>query len=446
MNETVVTSSGSGSGSGLSRVLGNLVHLLGGKAGAGLMSLVYLFIVARRLGAHDYGVLVLVSGYVTTMGSLIAFSGFHGVVRYGAIAREAGDPARLARLIRYQALIELGFGALAILVSAVAVPWIGPRLGWSPTAQALALPFSLGVIATVRATPQAVLQIAGRFDLIGLHQMVNPLIRLVGSLMLLVLGGRLGPFLIVWLVSMLAEGVMMWALAWPSWRRLTGEGLIGGWRHGEPGFGRFIVTANLDITLRELAPNLVPLTVGWILGPAAAGLLALAQRATNVLQQPAVLLAQASYSVLANLVARADFAGLGRTVWRSAALAVAIGLAITFVLVLLGSGLLTLIGGKSFAAGRLGAGLLVLVALSRALSLATAPLVSGLAALGRPDLLVAITTVTGLVFYPFLPLLLARFGLIGAGWHGLALALAAAAALAFYFRSTLRAMRSKGES
>lgn len=416
---------------GLGRVLGNLAHLLGGKAGAGLMSLVYLVIVARRLGAHDYGVLVLISGYVTTIGSLIAFSGFHGVVRYGAMAREAGDKAALARIIRLQAVIELGCGAVAILLSALLVPLIGPRLGWSAAAQALAVPFSLGVIATVRATPQGILQIGRRFDLIGLHQTINPFVRLIGSLILLFAGGRLVAFLIVWLASLLAEGVALWVLAYPTWRKLTGEPLFGPWRHAEPGFGRYILAANGDITLRELAPNLAPLTVGWILGPAAAGVLALAQRATNVLQQPAVLLGQASFSVLADQAARRDFAGLKRTVWRGAGLALAMGLAITAVLMLFGDRLLTLIGGKSFV---MGAGLLLLIAVSRGLALASAPLVSGLAAIGRPERLVAITTVTGLCLYPLLPLLLWKLGLVGAGWHAVLQAALAALALGWFFR------------
>lgn len=420
---------------GLRRVLGNLAHLLGGKAGAGLMSLVYLVIVARRLGAHDYGVLVLVSGYVVTMGSLIAFSGFHGVVRYGAIAREAGDAAALARIVRLQAVIELGCGLLAILIAALAAPLVGPRLGWPPAAQGFAIPFSLGVIATVRATPQGVLQIARRFDLIGLHQTVNPLIRLVGSVVLLFAGGGLIAFLLLWLVSLVVEGVSLWIIAFPTWRRLTGQRLLGPWRHREPGFGRFVVAANLDITLRELAPNLAPLTVGWMLGPVAAGVLALAQRATNVLQQPAVLLGQASYSVLAEQVARGDLAGLARTVWRGAALALLIALGITATLMLLGDRLLALIGGRSFA---MGAGLLLLVALARGLALTTAPLVSGLAAIGRADRLVAITTVAGLLIYPLLPLLLWRLGLVGAGWHALLQALVAAVALAWFFRSDLR--------
>ncbi|MEG8055706.1 hypothetical protein QP150_01895 [Sphingomonas sp. 22L2VL55-3] len=81
---------GRGDRSGLWLVLANLGHLLGGKAAAGVMSLVYLVLVTHRLGAADYGVLVLVNAYAVLIGSVLAFSGFHGVVRYGGLALEAG--------------------------------------------------------------------------------------------------------------------------------------------------------------------------------------------------------------------------------------------------------------------------------------------------------------------------------------------------------------------
>ena len=82
--------------SGLKRVLSNLAHLLGGKVAAGLMSLIYLVIVARTLGARDYGELVLINGYTLFVGSLIAFSYLDQVIfaaRAPAGAPEGGTLA-----------------------------------------------------------------------------------------------------------------------------------------------------------------------------------------------------------------------------------------------------------------------------------------------------------------------------------------------------------------
>ena len=80
----------------ITRIFANVARLVGGKAAAGVISLGYLALAARTLGAEGYGVLVLVNAYALLIGSIVAFSGFHGVVRYGALAIERGDRAGLA--------------------------------------------------------------------------------------------------------------------------------------------------------------------------------------------------------------------------------------------------------------------------------------------------------------------------------------------------------------
>ena len=418
----------------VARIFANVAQLVGGKAVAGLLSLVYLAVAARSLGAQGYGVLVLVNAYALLIGSVVAFSGFHGVVRYGALAIERGDRQGLAAIVRFMGVVELGFGIVAVLVAAALAPLVGPRLGWPPEAVRIAVPYSLAVLATVRATPQGLLQLANRFDLIGVHQTINPVARCIGVGIVWAVGGGLPAFLWVWLASSLVEGMLMWAMARVAWRRLlAGEPLGGPWRgaaRDNQGFAHFITVTNFDITLRELAPQLVPLTMGWMMGPAAAGLLALAQRATNVLQQPAALLANGSYAVLADLVARGGGAPFRHAVWKSVAIMAVVSVAIVAALALLGGRLLTIIGGASFAGGT---ALLLLVAGGRAFALATTPLGAGLTAMGLPQRSVAVALVTNIGFYPLLPLLLHLAGPDGAGWHALIQSAIAAVLLAWFF-------------
>jgi O-antigen/teichoic acid export membrane protein len=426
--------------SALRRLLANIFRLLSGKAAAGLLSLVYLVIVAHQLGARDYGLLMLVNAYAVTIGSLVAFSGFHGVVRYGSLSIAGGDKIGLARLIRFMGVIELSCGAAAILVAAIGVPLIGPHLGWSAQAQSFAVPYCLAVLATVRATPQGVLQLADRFDLIGLHQTVSPIVRLLGVLIVWLSGGGLAGYLSVWLLSSVAEGVAMWALALPVWRELlAGEPVFGAWRgvmRERQGFGRFILLTNFDITLRELAPNLAPLTVGWFLGPAGAGLYALAQRATNTLQQPAVLLSQASFAILAEQAAMRDLSRMRSTVWSSTFIALGIGGVIVLLLARFGDRLMLALGGHSFAAAGI---LVILVGCGRALALGVAPAAAALTALGKPGQSVAVALAINLALYPLLPLLLHWWGINGAGWHVLAQNLVAFLLVAVLFTRAARA-------
>jgi O-antigen/teichoic acid export membrane protein len=418
----------------VARIFLNVGQLVTGKAAAGLLSLVYLVIVARVLHAEGYGVLVLVNAYVLLIGSTIAFSGFHGVVRYGAIAIARDDPAGLARIIRFMAVVELSCGAVAIALAALLAPVVGPKLGWSDQAIRFALPYSLAVVATVRATPQGILQLAGRFDLIGLHQTVSPIARMMGVAIAWAMGGGLIAYLGVWLFAALAEGLAMWLLSWRSWTKLVqGERVLGTWRSAareNEGLARFILTTNFDLTLRELAPQLVPLTIGWMMGPAAAGLFALAQRATNVLQQPAVLLASGSYSVLADLAARGGGRPLRHAVWRSVLYSGFGSLVVLGALAIVGGQLLVWIGGGSFGGGTQ---LMLLVAFGRALALITTPLGTGLTAMGQPGKSVAAALIANIALYPLLPSLLLWLDVNGAGWHSIIQNLAAAIMLTVFF-------------
>jgi len=421
------------------RMLANFALLATGKAGAGVLSLGVLLLVAPLLGPRDFGVLVLVHGYVTLVGTVVAFSGWHGVVRYGAEALERGEPDRFARLVRFVALVELGCGLAAVAVAAALAPVVGPRLGWSADTVAVAVPYSLAVLGTVRATPGGLVQIAGRFDWLGWHNLVQPGVRLAGAAIVWSTGGGLTALLWVWFASALAEGAAMWAWGWAAWRRLGIDrpllGSIAGVRIENERLVSFLATTNVDLTLRHLAPRLLPLTVGWVLGPAATGVFSLAQRAGAALQVPATLIGQASYAVMADLLATGRRAAFARSVWRATGWAVAVAAPFVAVLALFPGRLIGWLGGDSFEGGAL---VLVLVAGAGAVRLGASALSSGLIALGRPGRSAGINLVASLGLFPLLPVLLWRMGVDGAGVHALLTAVFATAATAWAFARAVR--------
>ena len=426
---------------GLRRVFANLGLLLSGKAGAGLLSLAYLAIVARTLGASDYGVLILVHAYVTLVGGIVAFSGWHGLVRFGSIALEEGDHERLLKVGRFLTLVEVVFGIAAIFAAILLVPVVGPHMDWPPDAVRFAAVYSLATLANVRSTPLGLLQLAGRFDLIATHHLISPAVRLIGCIIVWWLGGGLIGFLGVWLAAAIAEWASMWALGlWVLHRMRLDARLFGTVRGAiaeNHGLLPFIATTNVDITLRELAPRLVPLAIGWIINPAAAGLFSLAQRASVVLEQPAILLGQASYSIMAKLVAVHDRVRLSRLVWHSAGTAMLLSIPVLVLLALFSTALLELLGGSSF---RGGATLLLLLAVARAVALGAPPFTSALIAMGFPSRSITVNLLSNLILLPLLPLFLLWFGLNGAGWHALIQAGVMLLALAGWVRTSIRQM------
>lgn len=419
----------------------NLRHLLSGKAGAGLISLAYLVLAARALGSRDYGMLVLMHSYVLAVGGIVCFPGWHAVVRYGADALANGDVGRLGRLLRFTAKVEFFAGALAIAIAIALVPWVGPLLGWSAKVQSFAPIYCLAIVGVLRTTPAGYLQLTGRFDLLGWHNLAMPLTRLTGALIAWFLSLGLIGFLVAWLMAAVVEWVSLWILAWFVWRRLhshVGFATEGGTAiFDNPGIWKFMIGANADATFSELASRLSPLTVGWILGPTAAGLLSIAQRSTVVLTQAAVITGQASYAELARLAVEGKRAhiiqrSLGHTIGISMLLAIPL----IGVLAAFPTAIATLLGGASFAAA---APLLVWLGVSQAIFLAAPPMSATLIALGEPGKSVTANLVANFLFFPLLPALLLTMGLQGAAWHAVVQSSVSALLLIFFLSRALEA-------
>ena len=214
----------------------------------------------------------------------------------------------------------------------------------------MAVPYSFAVLATVRATPGGYIQILRRFDLLALHNIVTPVVRLLGTLLIIAFDLGLTAFLVAWLVAALVEGISLWIAAiYLARRHMLDQPLLGAVtdaRSEHEGLGRFILTANADIMLGDLTARLTPLIIGAALGPAAAGLYSIAHRATVIISQPAQMLGQAAYAELARLAAvgRAE-AAVRLALTRCIGIALATTLPLLVIVALFAHDIAVLIGG-----------------------------------------------------------------------------------------------------
>lgn len=402
------------------RVMGNMGHLLSGKAIAGITSLIYLAMVTRILGVSDYGTLNLVHAYVTFFGTLLALSGFHGIVRFGAQSLQESNYHDFWGLVRLLAMIELGMAALAISCAILLSPWAADLLKLNGTAAQFVPLYAFAVLATVRTTPQGLLQLANRFDLIGIQQAVMPVARLIGVAVLWWIGAGLAGFLWVWLVAALLEGLSMWIMAYVVARQK-------GWISSAPsaartiygdnaGLIRFVGITNVDLTLRDLAPKATPLIIGWMLGPVATGLFVLAQRASAVLVQPAQMLSQASYSVIAKLAVEGQYEQAHKTVRKSILTVAMAAAAVAILFLVFSEQILKLLGGAEFA---IAGDLLIMIGFASAILTAAPTLSAALTAFGFPDRSATINLFCNLGMLPILVLCLWKLGVNGAGIHAL---------------------------
>jgi O-antigen/teichoic acid export membrane protein len=420
------------------RIYGNLGLLLGGKASAGLISLIYTVIAARVLGPEQYGVLVLINYFAMFIGGLIAFPGWHAIVRYG-FAQADNDQDKLIRLLRFAGAIELVGGLVAVATAAIVAPLVGPRLGWSPEAQALAVPYSLAVLATVRATPAGFLQIIRRFDILGIHNIVTPVMRLIGTLIVVAFGWGVTGFIYAWLLAALVECASLWVFGVIFARRHFGErallGAVQDVRHENEGLMRFMMTANADIMLGDIVGRVTPLIMGWVLGPAAAGLYSIATRTTIVIAQPAQILGQAAFAELARLLAQGGTgAAVRRALARTTGIALAAALPVLAIIALFSRQISAMIAGPAYAGAST---IMIWLAVARVIALTAPPTSAALIAMGRPGLSVTSNLTTNIGLLPLLPVLTLSFGLNGAGIHAVVQSVAASVMLGcFLWHST----------
>lgn len=404
----------------------NFGKLLSGKAVGAALSVVYLAIAARELGPTGFGIIALMHGVIMFLGGVVAFSGWQTLVRYGQEPLRLDDRDGLRSVFRFTATIEALLALAAIAIAAVVLPIAAREGGWGPIAETYAPWYSLAILATARQTPFGLLQLYRRFTWLGVHAAVMPIGRLVGTLVVIVLDLGLGGFIIAWMVAAVLEGVTLWAMAlWILVKEKVGWPGLGGFRETSarfPGIARYAFVSNADYTLVNVTPLAIPLLVGAVLGPAAAGLFSLAARATNALQQPAQLIGQSSFEVIADLASRERWGELKRMLVRGGLFAIGSGLVIALLFVLSGDAVMALFGGPQFAAA---GSILALVAIARALAMAQPGLAATLAALHRPGTSLAINAGAGLVAIPAMVLAMHGVGLDGAGYVMIAQAIVA---------------------
>ncbi len=417
------------------RVYANASLLFSGKVIAGLLSLVYVSLAAHALGPTHFGVLVLVNAYTLSIASVFTFHGRYALVRYATLCLAEESPGKLHKLFSFILLIELGFGALAISLAIFFAPYAAEQFSWPKESLPTIVFYSLACVSMMHSMPAGVLYVYRRFHLLSLQQTVGPLVRLIAAAIAYVLHAGLDGFLLAWLAGAIAEAATQWFF---GLRELARRGMLRGllvWPKGivrqHDGIWRFILANKLDISLEELNSRAIPLAVGWMLGPAAAGLYHVALRIGMVLAQPVLVIGQTLYPELSQLAAENQMRMLVRVVLRTGMIATTMGLAVLLILALSGDKILELMGGTGFDAAY---GVLLLIAFARTLHLFGFPLASALVACGKPGTVLMVNLMATLLLLPVLLGLLHAYRLNGAGLHAVAFALATVISMAVIFR------------
>ncbi|HEY5680886.1 MAG TPA: oligosaccharide flippase family protein [Pseudomonadales bacterium] len=407
MNESV-------SDSPVRRALKNFSVLMGGRAVAGVLSVVSLTLVARFLGPVEFGLLVVVHTTAVVVRGLLNFKPSDTVVRYGVAPFDDDDHRELNHLLRFTLALDVATASLAALCMMLVMLLAGPALGLPEELAMPAVLYGLVLLASGSGTARGVLRVAGRFHAMGVQQNVGPLIRLAGvAAVYLAEGGLLG-YLMVWAVAFAAEHLFMNVRGWLELKRRgvrPGRPTLAGAKRRFPGLWGFVGTlywqSNLDLAQRH---GLI-LLAGVLLGPAGAGMFRVAREFADVLAKPVIVVRQAVFPDFARLWRERD-PRFKTLYWRLGLYGGLIAAVVVGLVGLYAGELLEALVGEEYVQG---AALLVWLMVAGALELIGAALRPAAYAMGAATGALRVQIVTAVCHVSAFAVLVPWLGLAGAG-------------------------------
>lgn len=340
----------------------NLGWLLASRGVVAVLSLFYIGFVTRSLGVKDFGRFALVSGAAQALATLVAFQTWQIIVRYGVEAIAQDDEARLGRLFRACAALDMGSALLGTGLAVVILEIWGEALGIGATLHRATLIFTVVQLLTIRSTPTGILRLRDRFSSAAIADSVTPVMRFVGAVLVMWFHPTVQGFLFAWGLAELATALTYWVLivrggdwrllfrsGWINWRRVAAE---------NPGFLRFALSVNANSTLTLSSKQVPLLVIGAFVGTSSAGIFRLTAQLAQALAKLSQMLSRAAFAEVVRMVERDTIVRLLRRMALGSALG---SLIIMAVVVVIGRQALEAIGGHGF-----GIGYPVLIALSAA--------------------------------------------------------------------------------
>jgi O-antigen/teichoic acid export membrane protein len=232
------------------RILRSGAWLFLPKTLSAVLSLIYLAVSTQTLGAADFGKFMLIFSFAQLIAGFTSFQTWQILIRYGTNLVQDGAQAKLAELTWFCIILDL-IGAALALVLAIFGAWVlAANQGWEDKEAIAVIVFTTLLVLSSRSTPTGLLRISDRFGDAALPDMLVPIIRLVGTGILVLTQPT------VWLKL---------PLRWSNLPRL------GSFQSRFPGISKFALWSNAGSSFKLTSQQMVAVIVGVYVGAAAAG-------------------------------------------------------------------------------------------------------------------------------------------------------------------------------
>ncbi|HKP33590.1 MAG TPA: lipopolysaccharide biosynthesis protein, partial [Sphingomicrobium sp.] len=278
-------------------LLKNTGYLGVSKIVAALCGVATLAFAGRGLGVLLFGTLILITSYIKAVSGIAKFQSWQLIVRYGGHGVAHGDPEHFKVATGFAFALDMVSGIGGMLVAAAVLPFIGTWVGISSEYLWLGMLYCTLLPIMSSATPDGVLRVLDRFDLISWAGTLSPIVRAILAALAFATGASFPVYVAIWFVTDLIGNLYPWFL---GWRELKRHGLLEGIKPtlrpaALSGAWRFAIDVNLATSVQAVWGPIGRLVVGGLLGPAGAALFRVASILADSAQKPADLLGKAFY-------------------------------------------------------------------------------------------------------------------------------------------------------
>ncbi|MSP99813.1 MAG: hypothetical protein EXR38_04855 [Methylotenera sp.] len=398
------------------RVLANFWILIRGRGAAAIMAFGATALMARSLGPAEFGMVILMQTYVLLIRALFDFGSVDAVVRFGVPAHDISDKPTLGRLIKLCRRIDKQASIAATLLAFFLAPFAGPSMGMNNLQVMILMGYSLVLLTTRTGTAAGILRLYDRFDILGKQMAIAPTIRFLGVAVAWWLNAPILVFAVIWASAYAAENIYMLWHARHKYNTHIKQALAGA-RFKDAklsdfdGLRNFLWVSYWQSNLDVLPKHITTVLVGYLLGPAEAGLLRLARELSSMLAKPAILIRQVVFVDLSRSWHQGSNA-FNLVAYRTAILGGALGLLFVLTSYFFGEHLLSSLLGNQFIGAK---DVLTLMLLAASIDLAASPIRSALYAMGNASKALQLHMACTVIYLLMLNILTRQLGLIGAG-------------------------------
>lgn len=296
----------------LQRVIFNSTWLLGSNTINAALAMTQAAIMSRVLGPANYGVLVLITGYILVIQQLFDSRVWEAAIKFIPQFREAGNDLKATATLKLFYYIDAVASVIILLTIIGTAEFAAKTFVKDSTMTDLIRFYALIVVIDFSTeTSSALLRLNNRFDWLAYHSVAVGVLKTLGVLLASVMGASVEIMLVASIVTSTVGVLIMQIMAYQTMRHMN----LANWRasplklisediHSVLGF---IFSTNLTATSQLITGRVDVLILGWLGTPADAGIYELAKRVVNQVNSLFVSVNVTVYPEVSKSIARHQY-------------------------------------------------------------------------------------------------------------------------------------------